>query len=197
MTDEGKPMRLFFGVRVSLATVRALEDQVAELRAHPAADGAAARWVAPATYHVTLKYLGWTRPEVVAALRDRVPVAMKGLRRFTVQCEGLGCFPKPDKARVLWAGVDPEGGRRLTELATRLEQLSTDLGFASETRGFHPHVTLARLRRPGPVADLLAAASEQVYRDSRIDQLILFESQTKPDGSEYRPVATWPLEDRS
>ena len=72
MNDE-RPVRLFVGVRVSLATVRALEDAVQELRRAAAAQGGMQlRWVAPAAYHVTLKFLGWTRPEAAFALRDRV-----------------------------------------------------------------------------------------------------------------------------
>lgn len=190
--DAGKPLRLFVGVRVSLATARALEEEVGRLRA--AATGVAPRWVAPAAYHVTLKFLGWTRPEVVEALRDRIAHHLAGARACEVEVRGLGAFPAPGRARVLWAGVASPGAARLAELAERVERATAELGFARDKRAYHPHVTLARLREPGDVSSLVADAAERVYRSSWIDSVILFESTMRSTGSEYTAVARWTLE---
>ena len=64
--------RLFIGAKVSLATVNALGEAVTELEKHAAEANLKVRWVAPASYHVTLKFIGWTRPEVIDAIRDQV-----------------------------------------------------------------------------------------------------------------------------
>jgi len=121
-------MRLFIGARVSLATVRALDDAVQAMRRVEA--GARPRWVAPATYHVTLKFLGWSRPEVVEALRDRVGAALSGVRAVEVECRGLGAFPSVEKARVVWAGLDPAGGARLADMVERIERATSERGTA-------------------------------------------------------------------
>ncbi|HKE19525.1 MAG TPA: RNA 2',3'-cyclic phosphodiesterase [Kofleriaceae bacterium] len=192
MTDERpKALRLFIGVRISLATVRALDEAVQVMRRGPRGE---LRWVAPASYHVTLKFLGWSRPEVAFALRDRVAAAVAGQRAFDLDTVGLGAFPTPARARVLWAGVDAQGGARLAELAGRMERACEDLGFAREERPFHPHVTLARLKVPGDVRGLISGCSEQVFRSSWIDSVVLFESHTKSTGSEYEEKARWSLE---
>ena len=186
---EEKAVRLFIGVRVSLATVRALEEAVQGMRA--AAGGLAVRWVAPASYHVTIKFLGWCRPEVVEALRDRVGRELRGAKAVEIETRGLGAFPAADRARVLWAGTDTA---RLRDLVERVERATGELGFAREKRAFHAHVTLARLKAPADVRRVIGSAPEQTYRQSWIDTVVLFESRTKPTGSEYFEIASWPLE---
>lgn len=193
--DGPRALRLFIGVRVSLATVRALDEAVQAMRR--VAGPASPRWVAPATYHVTLKFLGWSRPEVVEALRDGVGAALRGVRALEVECRGLGAFPAPDKARVLWAGLDAGGTARLADMVERIERASGALGFAREKRAWHGHVTLARLKAPADVRGLIAAAPEQTYRSSWVDSVVLFESQMKKDGSEYTEIASWSLESDS
>lgn len=188
-------LRLFIGARVSLATVRALDEVVQAMR--KAESPVRPRWVAPATYHVTLKFLGWSRPEVVEALRDRVGAALAGVRAVEIECRGLGAFPSADKARVVWAGIDPAGATRLGEMVEKIERATAELGFAREKRAWHGHVTLGRVKSPADVRGLLSAVPEQAYRYSWVDSLVLFESQMKKDGSEYTEIASWPLESDS
>jgi RNA 2',3'-cyclic 3'-phosphodiesterase len=194
--SEGpRAVRLFIGARVSLATVRALDDAVQAMRRIES--DVRPRWVAPATYHVTLKFLGWSRPEVVEALRDRVGASLAGVRAVEIECRGLGAFPSVEKARVVWAGIDPQGAARLGEMVERIERATVELGFAREKRAWHGHVTLGRVRSPGDVRGLLAGVSEQTYRYSWVDSLVLFESQMKKAGSEYTEIASWSLESDS
>lgn len=195
MSEGPRAMRLFIGARVSLATVRALEDAVQAMKR---VEGAVRpRWVAPATYHVTLKFLGWSRPEVVEALRDRVGAALAGVRAVEIECRGLGAFPSAEKARVVWAGIDPAGAARLADMVETIERATGELGFQREKRAWHGHVTLARVKTPADVRGLLAAVPEQTYRQSWVDSVVLFESQMKKDGSEYTEIASWRLESDS
>src|SRR5438034_5712083 len=71
-------MRLFIGIPVSLQTANALA-QCVETLARRAKDARLElRWVAPASYHITLKFLGWTRDDAIPAIRDRVAAAIAG-----------------------------------------------------------------------------------------------------------------------
>lgn len=181
----GEARRLFVGVRVSVKTANALAS-TAELLARRARDaGLDARWVAPPNYHVTLKFLGWTRVEAIGAVRDALDHALRGLQPFTIRTARLGAFPSLEAASVLWAGVE---GNALDELAARVEAAMVGIGVAAEPRRFHAHVTLARLRETGPVRDLVLPLSEQMFSESRVDGVTLFESETKPTGSVYREL---------
>ena len=186
--------RLFVGVRVSVATANALA-ACAEMLARRARDagpefsvpGAALKWVAPASYHVTLKFLGATRDDAVGAVRDALTDACAGVQAFRFRAARLGAFASLERASVVWAGV--EDGAALAEVAKRVERAASALGFAAEHRPFHAHVTLARLREPRPVRELVLPLAEQTFGETRVDAVTLFESETKPSGGVYKELA--------
>jgi hypothetical protein len=59
------------------------------------------------------------------------------------------------------------------------------LGFARDARPYHPHVTLARLRETRAIRDVVLPMAEQMFGDTRIESVTLFESETKSSGSVY------------
>jgi RNA 2',3'-cyclic 3'-phosphodiesterase len=189
-------MRLFVGIKVSLATVNALGAAVETLERRAATNRVKIRWLAPATYHVTIRFLGWTHRDAVVALRDRLALIAAETRPFELVTRRLGAFPRPESARVVWAGIE-EGSGRLAGLATATEAAMVDLGYTAEKRAFHPHVTLGRLRDPGDVGGVLLPLSEQEFSRTRVDSMTLFESITNPKGSEYRVIATERFESAS
>ena len=188
MTDESKRepgKRLFVGLRVSVGTANALAG-AAETLARRARDGGidSIRWVAPTNYHVTLKFLGWTREAALGALVDVLEAAANA-QRFTIQCARIGAFPSIEKASVVWAGIEESSGA-LAALAKQIEDGAARLGWKPEGKAFHPHVTLARLRETRALREVVLPLSEQMFGDTRIDSIVLFESETKSSGSVYR-----------
>ena len=175
--------RLFVGVRVSVSTASALAGAAETLQRRAKDAGIDIRWVAPANYHVTIKFLGWTRDELVPALTDKLTEAVVGVSRFAFKTSRLGAFPSLDKASVVWAGVD--ACEPLVELGSRIEAATTPLGFPLEKRSFHAHVTLGRVRETRPVRDAVLPLSEQMFGETRVDSISLFESETKSTGSVY------------
>jgi len=178
--------RLFVGVRVSVATANAIA-ACAETLARRARDaGLDLKWVAPANYHVTLKFLGWTREDAVGAVRDAIDAACAGSQPLRFRCARLGGFPSLENTSVLWAGV--EDGAALGELAARIDRACAALGFAPERRAFHAHVTVARLRESRPLREVVLPMAEQMFSESRSESVTLFESETKSSGSVYREL---------
>jgi RNA 2',3'-cyclic 3'-phosphodiesterase len=186
-------MRVFIGVKASLAAIADMTAAVDSLR--PAADraGLRVRWVCPATYHVTLKFLGEVRAAALAAIRDAVGNALADSAGFSFSLGTLGAFPARDRARVLWVGVQ-DGARELTRLAELCDRAVEPLGFARERRPFHAHVTLGRLKEVANIEPLMVALpAEHRFSDTAVGELNLFESAIKPDGSEYTARASWLL----
>jgi len=186
LRPEGK--RLFVGMRVSLATANALAKAVETLARRARDGGLDLRWAAPANYHLTLKFLGWTRVEAIRAIEDALDGAVRGTPRITFRTARLGGFPSIDKASVLWAGVEDASGQ-LGELARRVEAAMEGLGYPAESRPFHPHVTLARMRETRLLKEVVLPVAEQMFGDTRIDAVTLFESETKSSGSVYREIS--------
>jgi len=140
-------VRLFFAVfppepvRDAIAGIRAtLEDHQPGL--------AALRWVRPERCHLTMRFLGDFEPGRVDELAQAVATAVHAMPSFEVVLGGLGCFPKPARAKVLWLGTRT-GREQLVALAGRIESALAAIGVEPEDRPFQPHLTLARSgRRP-------------------------------------------------
>ena len=177
--------RLFVGARVSVQTANALASTAESLQRRFKDAGIDVKWVAPVNYHATLKFLGWTREDAIGAVRDALDHALVGMKDFKFRTARLGAFPSLEKASVLWAGID---GGALDELAKRIETALVGIGYAAETRAFHAHVTIGRLRETRPVKDVVLPLSEQMFSDSRVDGVSLFESETKSSGSIYKEI---------
>lgn len=184
--EKAPGKRLFVGARVSIATANNLSQAVETIARRARDGGADVRWVSPANYHVTLKFLGWTRSEAIDAIRDALVAVCATARPFSLTTARLGAFPSLDKASTVWAGVEcPE----LAALATTIEAAMEALGFARDRRSFSPHVTLGRLRESRPLKEAVLPVAEQMFGDTRIDSITLFESETKSAGSVYRELA--------
>jgi 2'-5' RNA ligase len=180
---DGK--RLFVGARISVAASNALAG-CAETLARRARDaGIGLRWVAPVNYHVTLAFLGWTGVDAIGAVCDALAkaTATAGAERIGFRTARLGAFASLDRASVLWAGI--EDGGALGRLAQSIDEAVAVLGFPRDPRGFHPHVTIARLREPRAIRDTVLPMAEQMFGDTKLDAIALFESETKSNGSVY------------
>lgn len=177
--------RLFVGVRVSVQTANDLA-ACAETLARRATDARVdIRWEQPANYHVTLKFLGWTRDDAIGAVRDALDDAASGAQTFSFRTERLGAFPALERASVVWAGATSDA---LTALAAKIENGVAELGFVRDKRPFHPHVTIGRVRETRPVREVVLPLAEQVFGETRLDAIILFESETKSTGSVHREI---------
>ncbi|MBK9034031.1 MAG: RNA 2',3'-cyclic phosphodiesterase [Myxococcales bacterium] len=181
-------LKLFVGVPVAPAVAHALAGAAETLARRARTSGVALTWVPPAHYHVTLAFLGAARPEVVTAVRAQLATVAAAGRSFRFRAGRLGAFPSVERATVLWAGVEDASGE-LARLADAVAAAMTELGFERDRRAFHPHVTVARLRDPSAIADLILPLSEQVFGETRCDAVTLFESVVTSNGSEYRSIA--------
>ena len=186
MSEPGK--RLFVGARVSVATANALAGAAQTLARRARDVGVEVKWVPPVNYHLTLKFLGWTREATIGPVRDALDAAARGTPRISFRTTRLGAFPSLDKATVVWAGVE-DGSGALGELAKRIEAAMAELGFPRESRPFHAHVTIGRLRETRAVKDVVLPLAEQMFGDTRIEAISLFESETKSSGSVYREIS--------
>jgi 2'-5' RNA ligase len=119
------------------------------------------RLVEPQLAHITLHFLGETDPERAELLKLALPGALNAIRPFHLSTTTLGAFPDQRKPRVLWLGLDGDTGE-LIKVHSALAITLKTYNFETETRAFHPHITLGRTREQAPAslaADLSKVAS--------------------------------------
>ena len=150
-----------------------------------------ARWERPDQLHLTLRFLGDTRPEPRQALIARL--AAEVWPPVVVSLAGLGTFPSGGPPRALWVGVS--GSRGLLDLQARLEARVVDLGFPPEPRPFRPHVTLARLKGMSRAQLDAHLAPQHTFRlgPLEVPAFGLYASRTLPEGSVHTLEALFRL----
>ena len=147
-----------------------------------------ARWTDASSRHITLKFLGSAPARRLSEVEGCCAVAASGSEPCELRLEGLGAFPRPAGATVLWAGVGDDGGM-LTRLAGELDGALAPLGFSPEQRPFVAHVTLARFRRP----TRLELPELTPIGPFSMTQIGLFQSHLSPRGARYTALATFAL----
>jgi 2'-5' RNA ligase len=125
-----------------------IEDQrilrrLGEAQAMLANSGADLKLVKPENIHMTVRFLGDIQPPMVDVIHEEMKQV--SFTPFTLELEGLGAFPKPNYPRVVWAGIR-KGANELKDVFEQLEPRLRGLGFKPDTKGFSPHLTIARVR---------------------------------------------------
>jgi 2'-5' RNA ligase len=126
---------------------RALEDLAAFLEPRMEA-GADLRWTVPEQWHLTLAFMAEVPDRKLDDLVERLGRAAARRTPFDVTLAGGGAFPGPSRAKVLFVAVDASDAEELRRLATGARAAATKAGVEVDGGRFHPHVTLARMRRP-------------------------------------------------
>ena len=147
------------------------------------------RWVAEENLHFTLKFLGSVEDKKVASIMQALEEALRPVQCFSLVGKGIGVFPKLKRARVLWIGLQGQG---LHRIAAEVETALEPLGFSRERRDFAPHLTLGRWRNPGLQPQRLREQIERWqdydFGQSKVDEVVLFQSVLKPTGAVYSPL---------
>lgn len=186
-------IRAFVAVEVPAAAVQPVVDAQAALRRW----GGPVKWVDPALFHFTLKFLGDIQPDAVSRVEAAVKRAVAGQAPFAVTLAGLGVFPSMSRPRVIWVGAT-EGADQLGELARRVEAELVGAGYPAEEKPFRPHVTLGRLREgaaalPSGLAVALQVGRGQVYAQMPVKEVVLMESKLSIAGPTYTPLKRIPF----
>jgi 2'-5' RNA ligase len=147
------------------------------------------RWVAPQNVHLTLKFLGDISSATLEHLAETINVEAASHSMFSMSVGGLGAFPNPCRARVIWIGL--EAPPALEALRRGVEAAAAQLGYAPEERPFSPHLTIGRVGRNVSTADLLRiragleATKVGGLGTLRVEAVHIFKSEMKPGGSVY------------
>ena len=169
-------MRLFYAIAFDPKTQHAISDVAGHLRGL----GATGRWVGESNLHLTLVFIGETRPLQLGLLHDILQQAAGQVAPFTLQLDGYGVFGRQND--ILWIGVRNEP--QLQTLANALQKALQQHFSGIDTRPYKPHVTLARQVHLPP--ESLTWQGPPILCD--ISSVVLMESVRLEGGLRYRPV---------
>lgn len=160
----------------------------------------AIRWVPIENMHLTLKFLGDVSVSNLDRLKEIMRTSAATCSPFALSVGGLGAFPSPLRARVVWVGV--EGPPDLMSLQRMIDTETDRLGYASENRDFKPHLTLGRVGRNVTSKELQKIG--QVLKEKKVGFLgvaqvrdvHLFRSDLQSNGAVYSRMYSVPLAEK-
>lgn len=178
------PTRTFLAIELddpTRAFIREREHELAEAMPH-------VRFVAAATWHLTLAFLGDLTPEQLAAARLAAHDAAATTTPFTLHATRIGTFGPDDAPRVIWIGV----GGMTRELFVLQQQVAAALrahNVPFDDKHFVPHITLARLHNPLTPAEATALAAGKALMGQGpalpVTAISVMKSELSPAGARY------------
>jgi len=179
----GDGIRAFVALEIDEEARRHLAELIGKLRGTLRG----LRLVQPENLHLTLRFLGPASPEALQRLAPDLEQAAAACAACNAALGKPGFFPPRGRPRVLW--LDVSLPPPVMELQHACERAAVAAGFPAETRPFRCHLTIGRFRdaeRPG-------APPELPPIELRLERLILFRSELRPQGPLYTALASFPL----
>jgi 2'-5' RNA ligase len=182
-------MRAFIGIDFG----DDLKQEIAAIQDRLKAESTSGNWKNPASFHLTLKFLGEIDDGQLAEIDDILKRLASNQALFELAVSGLWTFDGKDSIRVLWLGFSGD----LVELRSmqgRLDEALEPIGFPPEKRGFAPHVTLGQDITFQPDFQTVQERLGEIALDKRpVREIVLFESVPEGGQRAYRRVYTYPL----
>ena len=149
-----------------------------------------ASWSREENLHLTVKFLGDIPVARVAALSNAAQRAARTVDGFELIIGGCGTFPLHGQPRVLWIGIE-DPSVKLAQLQQALEDQCAVEGFAREQRAFHPHLTIARLRKPQGSRRLGQFHTEIGFKAEpvAVSELAVIRSELRSEGSKHTVIS--------
>jgi len=190
MNNGSRPeeWRTFCAIELSNEVRERLAEHAQQLRQKN--PEASASWSRPENVHLTLKFFGNVPTQDLSKISAAASRAAKEFSLFQIRIGGTGVFPRRSRPQVLWIGVEDASGH-LSDLQQRLEEEFASEGFPKDDRGYRPHLTIARLRKPEDARQLAEAHIQTKFSfiEVSVNEFVLFRSELSSKGSRYTPIS--------
>jgi 2'-5' RNA ligase len=193
-------MRLFVGLEIPDEIRARMRDYVERLKSR----GAQAKWTNPEGWHITLKFIGWTKRE--AEIRE----ALKRISvpRLEIAFRDVGFFT-PRQPCVFY--VRAHAPETLGDLAKQIDAALVPIGVEAEKKPYSPHLTFARSGSGNPhgtngdkrqptmdslrrLVESSADLQSPQFGTMTANEFILYLSELSPSrGAKYTAVQRYPL----
>jgi 2'-5' RNA ligase len=179
-------IRSFLAIELPEAIRRKIEEVQKDLKL----SHADVRWVSPEKIHLTLKFFGSIDESRIDPIVKSIGGPTQTSSPFSLAVRGMGAFPRLKNPRVIWMGLVDEK-EILPSFQRELEKELRKIGFESEDRPFHPHLTLGRMKSNQGRDELIGRMEkyrEEQFGDFQVEKVVLFKSDLRPSGPIYTPL---------
>ncbi len=132
-------------------------------------------------FHLTFRFFGELNEEEISRLLTEFRKLK--LKKFILRISGLGCFPEPKKARILYMNVGV-----VEEILFNYDLIAKiNIGKEPEERAFVPHITVARSKRPNNLESIVKIF-DHIHLEKTIDHMFVYQSILTASGPVYKMI---------
>lgn len=183
-------MRCFIAIDLPEELKRRIGDFIARI----GAVSVDIRWVPSENIHLTLKFLGNIKDDILVNIGRSLRNICMIHKPFNISLQGTGAFPNLKNPNVLWIGV--RRSEELKNLYVDIEEAMSKLGFPKEERKHNPHLTIGRVKNRGnilPTMKYIDESKQEFFGIIPVTDVHLMNSILKPSGAEYAKTASFKL----
>jgi 2'-5' RNA ligase len=180
-------MRLFAALEIDEKNRK----KIAKLQEHFKGSSLKGIFVRKNNFHVTLKFLGETEPEMIKRICFAMDSSVSAVNKFILQTGEVGYFKRRD-GLILWLGII-QGSEEVWTISSNLNEELFKTGFKKEDIPFTPHITLARRVKLRKSFDIITDSFRSDKISVDIIAVTLFESRREKGVLVYDPIYRSPL----
>lgn len=178
-------IRVFFAIELPEKTKKSLSRFISLLK--KTAKTNAIRWTKPENLHITLQFLAEVQiehlPKLSANVRQNLAL---GSKKLSINLNTVHLFPNPFRPRVIVLDLMPQ--EELAILASLIGEGIKASDYPVESRPFRGHLTLGRIKYPVSNLNFLSEIKVPEWEKIGVEEIVLFRSEPKPEGSSYTPL---------
>ncbi len=152
------------------------------------------KWVPYENIHLTLKFLGEVKENMLPEIEQRLRDTCRLYAPFPISVRATGAFPNEKKPNVLWVGI--ERSDSLKDLYLDIDKSMSEIGFEKENRKHSPHLTIGRVKDRKDILQVMNCIHEfksKLFGNADVVEVHLMRSILKPSGAEYSKVCSFRL----
>ncbi len=153
-----------------------------------------ASWTRFDNFHLTLKFIGEVESKKIERIDAILQQTLLSYKPFSIEIGGIGTFPNMSRPRVVWIGLK-HGDGNVRKLANLINRDLVKVGITQESR-YHPHLTLARLRRQVNLESKIEIFKQFEKVDGTglsVKLIALIKSDLQHSGAVYTPLQHYKL----
>ncbi len=152
----------------------------------------------PNTWHLTVKFLGETNKDKLEDVKKICKNIILKYSPFHIILKDISAFPNLRMPRVIF--IDSQIPDILHKIYEEIENSLVPMGFKKETRNFHPHLTLARikdnkhfLKDYEKIVEKIEQMGKIISFNLQVKEIILYQSILNAKGPTYIKIETFRL----
>jgi len=174
-------IRLFVAIEIPVP----LSEQIATIQKHITESSAQMTCVSPSLMHITLTFIGEVEERDVDLISSALSTVSS--KRFSLNAKAIE-FNNYRQPRVLWLRMHTNP--TLLELVKKVEQVLIPFGVKKESRQYHPHITIARIKRASPdLVALVDSYQDHISCTFDVSSFVLKKSVLTPNGPIYSDIS--------